>query len=130
MTKPTSAQEFEFLDPTSPSQRQHADVEESRDVARWKAAEDRLYPLITVDADLYEAAVVLVCEVLDTLRSQCGTVADLSGADPEALMRRGAPTSALSEHGFDARVVFDAACALRWRELTAPGGAELDVQAR
>lgn len=94
-------------------------AEQPRIVARWIAAEDRLYPLVMVDPDLYEAAVTLVCQALDVLRSQCDTVAELAGADPAAVLRQCPAATTLAALGLDPGVVFDAACAYRWRDLTA-----------
>lgn len=89
------------------------------DAGRWSAAEDRLYPLVMVDPDLYEAAVTLVCQALDVLRSQCGTVAELTSADPAVVLRRCPAASAVAALGLDPGVVFDAACAYRSRDLAA-----------
>jgi hypothetical protein len=86
---------------------------------RWKAAEDRLYPLIMVDPDLYEAAVTLVREVAGVLGRQCATVADLAGADAAEVLARCPSAPVLSTFGSDLGVAFDAACAYRWRVLSA-----------
>jgi hypothetical protein len=86
--------------------------------ARWRAAENRLYPLIIVDPSLYQAAVTLVCEVADVLRGRCGSIADLSAADPAGILACCPSASVMSALGFDPRTAFDAACAGRWRELT------------
>lgn len=86
--------------------------------ARWRAAEGRLYPLIIVDPSLYESAVTLVCELADVLRGQCGSVAELSAADPAAVLAHCSSGSVMSALGFDPRTAFDVACAYRWRELT------------
>ena len=88
------------------------------DATRWRAAEGRLYPLVTVDPSLYEAAVTLVCEVADVLRGRCGSVAELAAADPAMVLARCPSASVISALGFDPRTAFDAACAYRWRELT------------
>jgi hypothetical protein len=85
--------------------------------ARWRAAEGRLYPLITVDPVLYEAAVTLVCEAADVLRWKCGTVAELVQVDADDVLRHCPSAQLMSSLGFDPGTAFDAACAFRWREL-------------
>lgn len=87
--------------------------------ARWKAAETRLYPLIVVDSDLYEAAVTLVREVAEVLRRRCGTVTELVDVEAAVILARCPSASVMSALGFDPGTAFDAACAYRWRELTA-----------
>jgi hypothetical protein len=99
--------------------RSRADAEDPPYAARWNAAEDRLYPLVMVDPDLYEAAVTLVCQALDVLRSQCGTVAELTNADPAEVLRQCPAASTVAALGLDPGVVFDAACAYRSRDLAA-----------
>jgi hypothetical protein len=99
--------------------RPRAHAEDPPDAARWNAAEDRLYPLVMVDPDLYEAAVTLVCQALDVLRSQCGNVAELTSADPAEALRQCPAASTVAALGLDLGVVFDAACAYRSRDLTA-----------
>jgi hypothetical protein len=94
-----------------------AQGEQPPEAARWSAAEDRLYPLVMVDPDLYEAAVTVVCEALDVLRSQCGTVAELSSIDPAEVLRQCPTASALPPLGLDLGVVLDSARAYRWRDL-------------
>lgn len=87
-------------------------------VRRWQAAESRVYPLITVDSALYEAAVALVCEVADVLRERCHDVASLSSADAGEVLARCPSASTVTGLGLDTGTAFDAACAHRWRELT------------
>jgi hypothetical protein len=87
--------------------------------ARWTTAEDRLYPLIVVDPELYETAVTLVCEALDVLRSRCDTVEELGAAEASEVLSECPATSATGALGLDPLVAFDAACAYRWRDLTA-----------
>jgi hypothetical protein len=82
-------------------------------------AENRLYPLVVVDPDLYEAAVTLVREVLDVLRSQCATVAELTSLDPADVLRQCPTASALPPLDLDLVVVLDSARAHRWRDLVA-----------
>lgn len=88
-------------------------------LARWRAAEARLYPLIMIDSGAYEAAVTLVCEAAEVLRWQCDTVAELVDADATAVLARCPSASVRSTPGFDPGVAFAAACAHRWTELTA-----------
>lgn len=94
-------------------------VAEPPGAARWKAAEDRLYPLIMVDPALYEAALTLVREIADVLRSQCDTVSELVDADAAVILARCPSVSEMSALGLDPGGAFDAARACRWRELTA-----------
>jgi hypothetical protein len=56
---------------------------------------------------------------LDVLRSQCGTVAELTSADPAVVLGQFSATATVVALGLDPGVVFDAACAYRWRELKA-----------
>jgi hypothetical protein len=93
--------------------------EQPPEAARWSAAEDRLYPLVMADPDLYQAAVTLVREVLDVLRSQCATVAELSSIDPAEVLRQCPTASALPPLDLDLGVVLDSARAYRWRDLVA-----------
>lgn len=88
-------------------------------VLRWQAAEGRLYPLATVDAVLYEEAVTLVREAAEVLRSRCTDVAELVEADPREVLACCPSAPASTECGLDPSTAFDAARALRWRELSA-----------
>jgi hypothetical protein len=117
MTKPSPSLGVETPDEIVRPRGPRADAEPPA-AARWRAAEDRLYPLIIVDPSVYEAAVTLVCEVADVLRAQCGSVAALSAADPVVILARCPSAPVMSALGFDPRTAFDAACAYRWRELT------------
>lgn len=115
MTKPSPLLGFETADE---SRRPRAAAAPPA-AARWKAAEDRLYPLVMVDPVLYEAALTLVGEVAEVLRRQCGTVAELVGADAAAVLAGCPSAPVLSALGLDPGVAFDAACAGHWRELAA-----------
>lgn len=86
-------------------------------VRSWQAAEGRLYPLITVDAILYENAVALVREAAEVLRSRCADVTALIDVDPREVLVRCPSAPAWSERGLDPATVVDAARAVRWREL-------------
>jgi hypothetical protein len=92
--------------------------------ARWQAAEGRLYPLITVDTELYEAAVTLVGEAADVLRGQCATVAELVDVEAASVLARCPSTSVVAALGVGPDIAFEAACAHRWRELTAAPAAD------
>src|SRR4051812_3927224 len=87
-------------------------------VRSWEAAEGRLYPLITVDAVLYEEAVTLVREAADVLRIRCADVTQLINVDSSAVLASLASAPGWTERGLDPATVFDAARAFRWRELT------------
>jgi hypothetical protein len=86
--------------------------------ARWRAAEARLYPLIMSDPDLYEAAVTLLSEARDVLRSQCDTASELAEVAAAGVLARCRSAVATTARGIDPDVVVDAARAYRWRELT------------
>lgn len=117
MTKSTRPLRIQGEDTAQP-QRPCAEVEPAA-AARWKAAENRLYPLIMVDPVLYEAAVTLVREIADQLRRQCRTGTELAGADAAMVLARCPSALEASRLGFDARTAFDAACAYHWRALIA-----------
>ena len=125
MTKPTLPLGVRIADQLPLPLRPRAEAAQPLAAARWTAAEDRLYPLIVVDPDLYEAAVTLVCEILDVLRSECGTVAELCDAEAAVVLPQCPAASAIAAFGFDPVVAFDAACAYRWRDLTADRADEL-----
>jgi hypothetical protein len=118
MTTPSPSLGIEIADGSARLRRPPAAAEPPA-AARWKAAESRLYPLVVVDSRLYEAAVTLVREVADVLRRRCGTVTELVDVDAAVIMAGCPSASALSALGFDPGTAFDAACAYRWRELTA-----------
>jgi hypothetical protein len=87
-------------------------------LARWRAADDRLYPLAMVDADSYQHAVALVGSMLDQLRRSCNTLRDLVEVDrdPSALL------AAVDPGGMDtvlanSHTLVEAACSLRSAEL-------------
>jgi hypothetical protein len=86
--------------------------------ARWQTAEAGLYPLILTDPDLYEAAVTLMSEARDVLRSECDTVSGLAEIEPAGVLARCPSASATTARGVDPETVVDAARALRGRELT------------
>jgi hypothetical protein len=86
-------------------------------VVRWRAAEGRLYSLITLDAEMYEAAVTVVTEAAAVLRSQASCRAELLHADAPAVLAQCPSASAMLALGLDPGVAFDAARAHCWREL-------------
>jgi hypothetical protein len=88
-------------------------------VRRWRAAEGRLYPLITADPALYEAAVTLVGEAAAVLRRRCSDATELEELDTAEVLVRCASTPAVTALGVDPDTALDAARAIRWRELTA-----------
>lgn len=98
------------------------DGRETLAVRSWRAAEGRLYPLITVDAVLYEETVTLVREATDVLRARCAVVTELIDVDPRDVLARCPSAPAWMERGLDPATVFDAARAVRWRELTPDRG--------
>jgi len=98
---------------------QAGDSAELLTVARWRAAEARLYPLIMVDPELYEAAVTLVGEAAGVLRARCNTIRGLTETDAVDVLAACPSTTAVRALGFDPGTAFDAARAGRWREITA-----------
>jgi hypothetical protein len=97
---------------------------EAPTLARWQAAEARLYPLIMSDPDLYEAAVTLISEVRDVLRAECATVSGLAEIEAAAVLARCPSAPATTARGVDPETVVDAARAYRRRELTGVQPAE------
>lgn len=85
--------------------------------ARWRAAEDRLYPLALIDTDAYKDVVEAVGRVLTELRHRCATTQDLLRAetDPELLVLVG--TGARGSLPTDPASIVAAACAQRSVEL-------------
>jgi len=86
-------------------------------VARWRAAEGRLYPLIMTDVDLYETAVTLVAEAAQLLRAECDTIEDLLDVDAADVLARCRTTATLGAAGINPTTAVDAACARRLLEL-------------
>ncbi|WP_186525982.1 hypothetical protein [Leekyejoonella antrihumi] len=84
---------------------------------RWRAAEDRLYPLIVADPDLYTLVVELVVEARDLLRTECMSVPALIETAAADVLARCAKTQVVQSEGFDPQTAFDAARAARLREL-------------
>ncbi|MGZ4599792.1 MAG: hypothetical protein ACXVYY_09350 [Oryzihumus sp.] len=90
-------------------------------VARFSAAETRLYPLVLVDPAGYERAVAATGRLLAGLRADCLDIAAvLARRDP--LVTSLATTSSADMAGLGGlspETVVDAACAVRCRELWA-----------
>jgi hypothetical protein len=118
MTKRSTADGICTDGVTRPST-QAGDSAELLTVARWQAAEARLYPLIMVDADLYEAAVTLVGEAAGVLRARCDTIRGLIETDAIDVLTACPSATGVTALGFDPHTAFDAARAGSWREITA-----------
>ena len=84
----------------------------------WKAAEERLYPVVMVRPDLYERAVRMVRVVVDELAGY-GTLPALAGAWNGAaeVVHRAATDAGLDLEGLDAGLIAGAAFSMRYREL-------------
>lgn len=91
--------------------------EEPAVVARWRAAESHVYPLVMSDPDLYELVVGLVVEARDVLREECATVSMLVASDAAVVLARCPSQKVVHSRGFDPVAAFDAARAQRFREL-------------
>jgi hypothetical protein len=91
------------------------------DLARFTAAEARLYPLAMTDAAGYQRATALVGVVLSELRQGSSTVGDVlqKRAELIAVLPDLASTAALGLGGLPADAIVDAASAVRCRELQA-----------
>lgn len=90
-------------------------------MARFTAAEARLYPLVMVDADLYQRATALVGVLAKDLRENCFDIdAVLARRDVLfALLPDQAAQAGVSMAGLQADTVVDCASALRCREVQA-----------
>lgn len=84
--------------------------------ARWRAAEDRLYPIAMSDPDGYRGGLDAVHAVLEELRRSTATVAELIAAE-QAPARFTAALPAGSVLPVD--LLVQAACGIRGRELAA-----------
>lgn len=116
--KPSPSRGSKVVDEKEQFRQLHAGVEPFG-VARWRAAEARLYPLIMVDADVYEAAVTLVHEVAQVLSRECGSIAELTRVEAARVLAQCPSTALTASSGFDPGTAFDAARAHRFRELAA-----------
>ena len=88
-------------------------------LARFTAAESRLYPLVLVDPAAYERAVAATGRLLAGLRARCPDIAAvLARRDPLVASLAGTAGEQPAElGGLSAETVVDAACAVRCREL-------------
>src|SRR6476661_908217 len=95
------------------------------DLARFKAAEARLYPMAMTDAAGYQRATALVGVVLNELRERGATIAEvLQQRDGLISALPGlASSAALGIGGLPAEAIVDAAYAVRCRELQAAASA-------
>jgi hypothetical protein len=91
------------------------------DLARFTAAEARLYPMAMTDAAGYQRATALVGVLLNELRQRSTTVADVLQQRTEliATLPDLASGAALGLRGLPADAIVDAASAVRCRELQA-----------
>lgn len=87
-------------------------------LADWRAAEERLYPIVMTRPDLYQRSVQLVRQVADELMVH-RDVAALVAAWPAAadVVARAASLALLSLEELDAGLIAGAAFSLRYREL-------------
>ena len=84
----------------------------------WKAAEERLYPVVMVRPDLYERAVRLVRLVTDELAG----IGDLTGladawSGAAEIVHRAATDAGFDLEGLDAGLIAGAGFSMRYREL-------------
>jgi hypothetical protein len=86
---------------------------------RWRAAEERLYPLALADSDAYMDAVEAVGRVLTELRTTCTSNADLIRAETDHALMDLVGTGSRGGTPPDPATVIAAACALRSVELGA-----------
>ncbi|MDQ1496762.1 MAG: hypothetical protein QOI86_102 [Actinomycetota bacterium] len=84
----------------------------------WKAAEERLYPVVMVRPDLYERAVSMVRVVADELAG-CLDLAALVRAwgGAAGIVHRAAGEAGLDLEGLDAGLIAGAGFSMRYREL-------------
>jgi hypothetical protein len=84
----------------------------------WQAAEQRLYPVIMVQPDLYERAVSMVRVVVDDLAG-CSDLAALVAAwgGAAGIVHRAAGEAGLDLEGLDPDLIAGAGFSMRYREL-------------
>ena len=87
---------------------------------RWQSAEERLYPIVMVRPEAYEAALVLVRAVVDALADVGGT-GELAAKyqDSARLVADAVRETAVSTEGLDLGVIAGAAFNIRYRDLLA-----------
>jgi hypothetical protein len=86
---------------------------------RWRAAEERLYPLALAESDAYMDAVEAVGRVLTELRKTCATNDDLLRAELDHALMDVVGTGSRGPVPPEPAIVIAAACALRSAELGA-----------
>lgn len=84
---------------------------------RWRAAEERLYPLALADSDAYMDAVEAVGRVLGELRRTCASNEDLMRAEMDHALMDLVGTGSRGPRAPEPAIVIVAACALRSAEL-------------
>lgn len=84
---------------------------------RWRAAEERLYPLALADSDAYMDAVEAVGRVLSELRRTCDSNEDLMRAEMDHALMDLVGTGSRGRLAPEPAIVIAAACALRSAEL-------------
>lgn len=86
---------------------------------RWRAAEDQLYPLVTVAAESYQRAVATVGLLLEELRGRTSSLAELLAVerDPNALFAAIADRRPLHDPLLSDETLLRAACSARSVEL-------------
>lgn len=89
-------------------------------LAAWRAAEERLYPMIMVVPEAYERVVRLVGEATVELQLACPDLASLVAASPGVAddVRRLAAANGFGE-GLDFPLIAASACLMRYRQLEA-----------
>jgi hypothetical protein len=99
-----------------PGQTRREQIEFAVTMARWRAAEDRLYPLALTDTDAYQDVVAAVGRVLAELRRRQSTTQELLHAETDPELLGLAETGAVRFPADPASIVA-AACAQRSVEL-------------
>jgi len=91
-------------------------------MARFTAAEGRLYPMVMVDPEGYQHATTLVGLVVDDLRASCTDIEAVLQARAGLIDRLPeiAAAASLTPSGVPPETVVDAASAIRCRELQRP----------
>lgn len=84
---------------------------------RWRAAEDRIYPLAMTDTDAYIDAVEAVGRVLTALRTRCTSEAELLQAETDDEVLELVGSGSRGPLTADRASVVAAACAMRSLEL-------------
>lgn len=91
--------------------------------ARWRTAEDKLYPMVMIDPDRFRQVLEAVRALVDELRSRCRTLEDLldiEAAPGELLAVLPANRGPLLPE----ELMVQAACGMRGREVVAAAEAE------